>query len=311
MLWERTDAPTALRDRFGLPDAATAAEFVAGTLARHWGLRVGNCRWITLSAHNLLARVTTQAGPMVVKACVRHSSFDRLGVVAEVVAALGDAGLPVAAPVRTTEGPARALVAGAVPLSVVVLPAVDGDLLDAGDPGAVRATGEVLALVHRELAGLDVVLPPPQESPFVPVSAAGRLPGRSHAPGAAARLDALLADLPDLDVPPAVVHGDVRGANVLVAGGRVAALLDHDSLTVGHRVQDLAAGAVKLATRFHDWDPPPPGSRDRLVEGYRSVTPLTAVEERWLEVAVLAEGLGQIPAGPDPAGWAAAVERGI
>ncbi|SDO62404.1 Phosphotransferase enzyme family protein [Klenkia soli] len=314
MLWERTDAPTALRRRFGFPDGATAAAHLQAALGRHWGLRATTCRRMTMSDQNLLAWMDTPAGRVVVKACAWAPLFDRLGVIGEVVTALGDQGLPVAAPVRSTAGAARALLDGPVPLSVAVLPEVDGELLDSTDPGAVRATGEVLARVHRAMAGLDLELPPLAGGgavhPFAaPEAATARTRGR--APGAAARLDALLRDLPELDVPAALVHGDVRGANVLVSGGRVSALLDHDSLVVGHRVQDLAAAAVKLATRFHDWDPPPPGSRDQLLDGYRSVAALTAAEEHWLEVCVLAEGLGQIPAGPDPAGWAAAVERGL
>lgn len=132
---------------------------------------------------------------------------------------------------------------------------------------------------------------------------------RARAPRAAARLDALLRDLPDLDVTPALVHGDVRGANVLVADDGAAVLLDHDAMGLGHRVLDLARGAATIATQFRTWDPPPPGARRNLVDGYRDVAVLTALEERWLEAALLAEGLRHVPAGDDPAGWAAAVER--
>lgn len=313
MLWEPADPLTVLRDRFGLADATEAATRVKGALAEHWGLRDSTCDRIVLSDQNLLVWARSPVGPVVVKACAWPPSFARLGTVAEVVAHLGAQGLPVATPHRTLDGAARALVDGAAPLSVMVLPEVTGDLLDARNVAAVRATGETLARLHLALAELQVDLPGgPGSAP--PVGVRPRLhlaegaAARGRAPRAAARLDALLADLPDLDVAPTLVHGDVRGANVLVDAGRVAAVLDYDSMAVGHRVHDLAAGAVKLATRFRTWDPPPPAARGQLLEGYRSVAGLTSAEERWWEAAVLAEGLGQIPAGADPAGWADAVE---
>ena len=88
---------------------------------------------------------------------------------------------------------------------------------------------------------------------------------------------------------------------------QVTALLDYDSMRLGHRVHDLAAGAVKLATRFRRWDPSPPTVREQLVAGYHFVAGLTSTEKRWLEAFVL----GQIPYGSDPGGWASAVERGL
>lgn len=314
MLWERTDAIAALRERFGLADTASAATCVSDTLARHWGMRVRACDRIVLSDQNLLAWVRTEAGSFIVKACGWQPLFARLGVIAEVVAQLGAQGLPVAAPRRTLDGAARAVVDGASALSVVVLPRVTGDFLDAGDPAAVRATGATLAQVHVALADLQIELPElPASTPLAAADPrlifAGAAAGRDRAPRAADRLDALLGNLPDLDVAPAVVHGDVRGANVLIDAGQVTALLDYDSMVLGQRVHDLAAGAVKLATRFRSWDPPPPGAREHLLAGYRSVAQLTPAEEQWFEAGVLAAGLGQIPTGADPAGWAAAVDQ--
>ncbi len=69
MLWERADAVTALRERFGLADATSAAIRVSDTLAKHWGIRVTACERIVLSDQNLLAWVHTQIGPFVAKAC--------------------------------------------------------------------------------------------------------------------------------------------------------------------------------------------------------------------------------------------------
>ena len=44
---------------------------------------------------------------------------------------------------------------------------------------------------------------------------------------------------------------------MLLDAGKVTAVLDYDGMRLGHRVHELAAGAVKLATRFRSWDPPP------------------------------------------------------
>ena len=57
MLWERTDAATALPERFGIVDASTAATLVTNALLEHGGLRVTTCEQIVLSAQNLLAWV--------------------------------------------------------------------------------------------------------------------------------------------------------------------------------------------------------------------------------------------------------------
>ncbi|VTR76088.1 phosphotransferase enzyme family protein [Cellulomonas hominis] len=317
MLWEPVDARAALSHRFGLDSAAAAGAHVAAAVADHWDLRT-TCERVVLSDQNLLAWVHGDGRTFVVKACAAEPSFARLAAVADVVALLGSQGLPVAAPLPALDGSHRVVVDGPVRLSVFVMPLVVGRSLDPRDATAVRATGVALARMHRALAGIDVELPGP-----VPPAVAGvadprpvralpdGAPGRTRAPRAAARLDALLADLPDLDVTPTLLHGDVRGANVLIADGGAAVLLDHDTMGLGHRVLDLARGAATIATQFRAWDPPPPGARRHLVDGYREAAPLTPVEERWLEAALLAEGLRHVPAGDDPTGWAAAVERDV
>ena len=315
MLWEPVDPRAALAQRFGLAGAAAAAAHLTAAVEERWGLRT-TCERLVLSDQNLLAWVHGAAGSWVVKACAAAAAFERLAVVADVVARLGDLGLPVAAPVPAQDGSHRVRVAGPVPLSLFVMPLVAGAPLDPADAPALRSTGGALARMHGALAGLDVELPGPV--PPAVLGAAGPrpvralpedAPARARAPRAAALLDALLAGLPDLDVPPTLVHGDVHGANVLVTEGEGAVLLDHDSMGLGHRVLDLARGAVTIATRFRTWDPPPAGARRHLLDGYREEAGLTPLEERWLDAALLAEGLRQVPAGADPAGWAAAVER--
>ena len=73
------------------------------------------------------------------------------------------------------------------------------------------------------------------------------------APGAAARLDALLVDtVARLDGLPAesghLVHGDYKGDNLLVDGNRLV-LLDFDRVSAG----DPAADLGKLVADLHWW----------------------------------------------------------
>lgn len=56
----------------------------------------------------------------------------------------------------------------------------------------------------------------------------------------AALLGWLRAHLPPLDRPPVLVHGDVGFHNLLVADGRVSALLDWEMAHRGHPAEDLA-----------------------------------------------------------------------
>lgn len=76
---------------------------------------------------------------------------------------------------------------------------------------------QLRARVHLAHAQLEIRLPElPGSAPLAGAEPrllfAGSAAGRERAPRAAARLDALLADLPDLDVASSLVHGDVRGA---------------------------------------------------------------------------------------------------
>lgn len=316
MLWEDVDAPTALSERFGLADATAASAHLTTAVRDHWGLHVV-CQRLVLSDQNLLAWVHGGGRSFVAKACAAEARFTRLAAVADVVAVVGGLGVPVAAPVPALDGSHRVVVAGPAPLSVFVMPLVAGVPLDPRDGAALRATGAALARLHGALAQVEVELPGP-----VPLAVLGAAaprpvralpygsPGRVRAPRAAALLDDLLADLADLGEATTLVHGDVRGANVLIADGG-AVLLDHDTMGLGHRVLDLARGAATIATQFRTWDPPPPGARRQVLDGYRSVAALTPLEEQWLRAALLAEGLRHIPSGPDPAGWAEAVEQDL
>lgn len=314
MLWEDTDPTAALPDRFGLPDIEAAAEWVSTALHRGWSLSGARVERVLISHVNALAWVRTAEQAFVVKFCCDPGAFDRLGRIAELLGRLDARGMPVAAPVPGRDGRRRSTVTSDRPLSIAVHPTIEGDLLDVGDLAAVRATGELVGRLHLALADED-------STPFAdgPREIAGdlrvhvlgtldRLP-RDRAPRAHARLVDLLETLPDLDVTPQLGHGDVRGANVLVRNHRVAALLDFDELSLRHRTVEIALGAVLLATEFRRWPPAPPLAHEALLAGYQSVVDVTEVERAWTEALRLWFGLTQIPPGPDPAGWADAVEQ--
>lgn len=312
MLWEDSEPQEALRSRFGLDDHDEALRWLGATLTRVWGVRVEACDRLLLSAANALAWVSTDAGAFVVKVAAHAQDFTRLDAIAALVQQLERDGLPVAAPLPTLTGAARAVLETDRPLSLAMLPRIDGDLLDVDDRTAVRATGELIGRLHVALADVD-------PAGF----GSGRLdwgddlrtrltawPERVP-PEVAPRARTVLADLvgvlPCLDGSRQLVHGDVRGANVLVRDQRVAALLDFDELGTGHPVIELASAAAMLATEFRRWPPAPLAAQEALIAGYERVCPLTDAERAWCTAARIAIGLSQVRPG-DPEGWAPVVD---
>ncbi|MGC0141471.1 phosphotransferase [Pseudactinotalea sp. Z1732] len=350
MLWERVDAARALTERFGFADLSAMSRWLTAVLRWHWSLRVRQVERIVLSDHNAIAWTHTDQGIVVVKACADATRFDRLALIADVVAHLGEVGLPVAAPTPANDGSTRVVLqgpaagverrdglhsggrcltqhdgddpaaqAGAAPaapgprgrrLSVIVQPLVPGTLLDAGDLAGVRAAGAVLARLHSAVVDLPQAghrVGEPDLHRRLHGAVAG--PARPCVPHAADRLDALLADLPALGTPAQLVHRDFRGPNVLMNGPEVSAVLDFDEMTLDHAVLDLALACTLLATRYTTWDPAPPAARESLMDGYRSVRPLSDLEERWLGALVLGLTIAQVPDGRNPDGWRQAVQH--
>jgi len=77
------------------------------------------------------------------------------------------------------------------------------------------------------------------------------LPGGSDAHAELARLWQVARTTPR-DVPEALVHADLHPRNVVVDGGRLAAVLDWGDLTVGDPATDLAAAWMLLPVSVHD-----------------------------------------------------------
>lgn len=311
MLWETADAEHALRERFGFDGLDGAARWLGAVLAEHWGLAVQNVPRLTLSDRSAIAWVRTDLGRLIVKLSCAQERFGRLAATTRLLADLGLPGVPVAAPLPDRGGRVRVETDGpSIPLSLAVLPEVDGAWLDVDDLGAVHAAGACLAAVHGALGDADTAaLSPVAPSPLpgrVSTWLSARDPGR--APTASAHLAGLVAELPAPSDAPQLVHGDFRAANILVENGRVAAVLDFDEVRLDHRIADLAQASTYLATLFRDWGPTLAPARSALRAGYESVRPLDELESRWLDALTLWMGIAAITP-QDDGRWAASVAR--
>lgn len=306
MLWEPDDPATALSERFGFADAATATDWVSRTVEQHWGVGVGECERIVMSFKNALVWLRTTEGLLLAKWSIAAHRFDRLSALAELTAWLDARGLPVSAPLPVLDGRRQVEVDG---VSLSLQRHIHGELLDVTSPDQVRAAGVVLARLHDALSSYPEVerltkLVPPAATPGARIS---DWLASDHPRAPQDVVDALrqrLADAPADPLPSQLVHGDFRAANVLVAGKNVTAVLDFEEACCDHRIVDLARSAVLLGTKFHDWGPIPPEVRAAFLDGYQSVCRLSTVEAAWWDTLVLWFSLAMIPDGDDPTGWA-------
>jgi homoserine kinase type II len=311
MLWESVEAERALPERFGFEDRLGAARWLTAVLAEHWGLAVQDVPRLTLSDHNAIAWVTGDRGPLIVKFSRAEDRFAHLAATTHLLARLAAEGIPVAAPLPARDGTVRIETDGpSGPLSLAVLPEVDGAWLDVTDLHAVHTAGACLAALHTALALVDVPGLPREAPRSLPGRLAGWLADRDpgRVPAASAFLADRVAELPAPEGPPQLIHGDYRSANLLVRGGEIAAVLDFDEVRRDHRVADLAQASTYLATLFRDWGPTPAPARAALRAGYESVRPLSAQESGWLEALTLWMGIAAIPPGDDGR-WATAVDQ--
>lgn len=306
MLWERTNPAEALRERFGLADAAAATAWVARVLGEEYGVRLAHCDRIVMSHLNALAWVRAADGTrLILKWTPQSSEFPRLAALAEVSAWLEDHGVPASVPLRALRGGRQVERDG---VSLGLQRVIDGDLLDVTDADEVRAAGVMLARMHEALA----------ECP-----AASRLqdPARPARPlrerilawideepaqltqATREGLRRMVVEAGDEPQHRQLVHGDYRSANVLCRRGAVVGVLDLEEARWDLPITELARQAVLIGTRYHDWGPVPRHTHECLREGYESVRPLTGAEQRWWNPLVLWFTLLMVPAGDDPTGW--------
>lgn len=291
MLWEASDPELTLQ-KFGFPDAGSAARWVAAIVGAGWGISVTQCERIVFSAGNALAWIATDRGPMIAKSSAYTEFHPHLEEASRLTSWLGDSSFPVSAPIPARSGGVRFRADGA---SIELQAVMEGSLLDAEDPAQAHMAGATLAQLHLLLEAYphagDVEGPPyhPRRD--------GTLRARidtwleSEASGVPADLTALAARLsataPDESPPTQVVHHDYRSANLLCNGAAMTAVLDFEEARPDHCVVDLAKASVLLGTRFRDWRPVSVGAREMFLEGYQSVRSLSDIEKGWLAVVIL------------------------
>lgn len=289
-----------------------------------WGLPAPWTLTPAGGVNNTSAYVETPAGAYVLRVYRNTADAGRVGYEHALLRALQGAGLPFAVPCPVPT-PAGATVVpvpaggGSPPALAALFPRLAGGPPDVGDLGQVRAAGAALAALHGALAGVDVAPPAahltavtllgPAPAGPGPVGDPLRLEGLPLAPGQRDRLDALIEGLRAAvsplyaALPRQVIHWDFDPANVLVADGRVAAVLDFEFAAPDLRAMDVARG-------LHVWTRGalPDGRAWRAAEafaaGYGERVVLTAAEARGAPALLL---LGQLA---EFAHWAQRGRRG-
>jgi homoserine kinase type II len=248
MLWESVDPGEALSQRFGFADAVSAVGWMGDILWDTWAIPVDNCDRLVISGGKLLAWITADDRRLIAKWSVDSKLFQRLADTTTLTMWLHHRGIPVAAPIPARDGRLRAELDN---VSLGVIPVIDGDLLDVGDPAQVTEAGRMLATLHDAMAAY-------------PHHIGG---------GPSARHEQL-------------VHNDFRSANVLHDGTSITAVLDFEEVTYRSRVSDLAQATALLGTRFHDWGPTSQLVRETFVGAYCDQAPLTNAEQDQLQSGI-------------------------
>lgn len=229
MLWESTEPLVALRQRFGHDGFDDAVSWLGKGLADGWAIDVETCERIVISSANAIAWVRTDRGPLVAKWSRAEDQFERLSAIAELLHAVHRHGALVAPPLTSVDDRHRVTIDST---SMMVLPQVDGELLDTTDEAAVRQAGACLADLHNAMAGHpDHRLIEEQPGLRHRIETWLDVHDRRTAPAASARLRDQLASLPPIDREPQLIHNDYRASNVLTAGSEVLAVIDFDSVT--------------------------------------------------------------------------------
>jgi len=307
MLWEQDAPEDVLRARFGFDDVEAASAWVIRHVENLWGIDVEACGRIVMSAHNALAWLDTESGPMLLKWSIAAEAFPRLAATAELTNWLARRGVPVSTQVPALDGRIQIETDG---VSMGLQRKIDGELLNVSDPAQVFAAGAALARLHdalRDYPAAERILGVAAPRPLAE-RVAGWLDSSPQQVPAAARetLRRLVERAGASPLPTQLIHGDFRAANVLYAGTDVAAILDLEEVCIDHPIMDVARSAVMLGTVFRDWGPVPQAVRVQFRAGYESERPLSAAEASWWDALVLWWSLALIPAGDDPTGWCAA-----
>ncbi|MGH3262651.1 MAG: phosphotransferase enzyme family protein [Trebonia sp.] len=248
MLWESVDPEEALSRRFGFADAVSAVGWMGDTLWDTWAISVDVCDRLVISDGKLLAWITADDRRLIAKWSVDSKLFQRLTDTTTLTMWLHHRGIPVAAPIPARDGRLQVELDN---VSLGVIPVIDGDLLDVGDPAQVTEAGRMLATLHDAMAAYPHHI--------------GSGPSARH---------------------EQLVRNDFRSANVLHDGTSITAILDFEEVTYRSRVSDLAKATALFGTRFHGWGPTSQLVREAFVWAYCDQAPLTHVEQDQLQSGI-------------------------
>jgi homoserine kinase type II len=248
MLWESVDPKAALSERFGFADAISAAGWMGDALWNTWTIAVHDCDRLVISDRNLLAWLTVDDKRLIAKLSASPSLFQRLADTAALRMWLQTRGIPVAAPIPTSDGRLQVELND---VSLGVSPVMAGDLLDVSDASQVTEAGRMLATLHDALAAYPRRID------------GGRPTGREQ-----------------------LVYNDFRSANILQRSTGITAVLDFEDVTYRTRVADLAKATVLLGTRYHNWGPTASVVRDAFVAAYSVQASLTSTEQNELQRSI-------------------------
>ncbi len=305
MLWEASDANVALAQRFQFASATAAESWLVDTLGREYGVGVTSVDRLVISSANLLAWLTTDAGPLLAKCCALVDLHARLYQIAALLAWLDQRGLPVSAPLLTDRGEGQVICDH---LSLGVQRLIDGALLDPTQPAQAQAAGVTLATLHLALAAY------PRAADFTPANPLQPLLTTVHEwlvqqrtrqtePDLLASLSAIerrLTKLGSVELTTQLIHYDYRAANILWRDGQIAAVLDFEEARWGYRVHDLAWAAIHLGTRFHHWGPVATEVHQTFLASYTSIQPLTATEQAWLLLLLTVQSINLVGSANGP-----------
>jgi Ser/Thr protein kinase RdoA (MazF antagonist) len=227
--------------------------------------------------------VTHFVGPQGEFYLKRKLGLPQIAVEIEVLGILAGQGAPVARPVGAQDGLAYVIDHGDVYCLYAALPGAPCDsavLRD--DVATVTAIGSALGRLHVALrrcyavAGLETFTDPVQRI----------VTALRHEQGGPCDVDRLVAIAATLDstdaLPRGLIHRDFHAGNVLFDRGRVAGILDFDSVMRGPRLFDPCYLATSILMSGFSGDANEArwfGVLRAALCGYRSVVPLTAIED--------------------------------
>lgn len=250
---------------------------IADQIAAEWGYEPGTARWWRSSASHVFVLPDPHGKRYLRFMPETYAGAGSVSAVATLMDRLAAAGTPVVRPVPASSGRLVTTVETSHgPMHAMVVEAAEGEELDADDLTADRAHawGRSLAVVHRDAAALDAVLPQAfGELNEVPE----RFGDDADLVKAAARLAEWVAALPRDPGRFGAVHGDFELDNLAWHGDRATAF-DFDEASnswyaadIAFALRDLTGPDGRIAEEHRTL-------LEAFIAGYRTVRGLAEAE---------------------------------